>query len=299
MRLFSACVVLRGVLCFQVPTAVVVRSRLDELRGSMIDDVQFRRPRPPKPEPEPIGFGDVLVKVPQSAFDGVQIANLALILLVNRGVDVPISVQEAGLIFSGLTFALNVVKTINDPPTPIPESLVRANLKKVFVPPPNATWTGINFGEEQVLDFVNRNPAFETLVLEDPSGTVKKNLLNGLFRGEIHVVDPTMTALSLEEDLSKFFGLKETKGLDDIARWIKNGITFPFGSRLLPAKVIVDLLDVDEPATLRSVVNEVTLLKEKAGDNVVTIITVANDDFITNLPLPTSNTLKVLSEDVT
>jgi len=179
-----------------------------------------------------------------------------------------------------------------------PEGLVRAKLKKPYDPPQSKPWTGTNFGltnvTAYVLDVVENNSSDTTLVFVDPSGTAKRSILDDIFRGEIHVVAPALDELSLKKGLCEFFGVKD-RGVDALAGLIEDGIKFPFGSALLPAKLLVNLASVDDDAKIRSVIREVDLLKRAAGDNVVTIVTVSKRASIQALPQAILIALRVLS----
>ena len=102
-----------------------------------------------------------------------------------------------------------------------------------------------------------------------------------------------MSKLSLVEDLCTFFGVKD-QGLDALADLIEKGIKPEFGGKLRPAKLIIALVGVDDDAKIRNVIREVNLLKQAAGDNIITIVTVTNRASIRALPEPTRNALQVL-----
>jgi hypothetical protein len=72
--------------------------------------------------------------------------------------------------------------------------------------------------KEAVDKFVVENQRKKTLVLIDPSGTVKTDLLDNMFHRR--VLAPAMTSLSLEGSISKLLVLVEPLGLAQIARFI-------------------------------------------------------------------------------
>ena len=294
MRVLATCLVLRGVVSFQVPT-IGVGNRVCELRGLPIKKEQpDRRLRLPR-----LTLSNILNRFaaadfpvpPPGLHDTAVSLNLALLMLRVAGVDL----GDAGNLATIGSFVFLASTTFGNW-LQQPQNLVIAKLQKPYDPPPSTPWSGNITWGQQVLDLVEDNPLRKTLVLVDPSGNAKVDLLDDLFRDQVDVVAPAMKKLSLDEDISKYLDLKETKGLDAFVDVIKKGIKPDLGGmRVIPAKLIVDLLKVDDDAKISSVIRDVTLLKERAGDNVVSIITVANGTSIRTLPQTIRNALQVLS----
>ena len=100
-----------------------------------------------------------------------------------------------------------------------PESRVRPVLRKRYDPPPSDAWTGAADWEAKINAFVEKNPLDKTLVLVDPSGTARRNLLDDIFRGQIHVIAPALGDMSFKRGLRllwrlcdfliNFFGFKD------------------------------------------------------------------------------------------
>jgi len=174
-----------------------------------------------------------------------------------------------------------------------PGRQVRAKLRKPFNPPASNPWPGKPFKEKDVLTFVENNAIDKTLVLVDPSGTAKRNLLDAIFRGQTRIVAPAMNELSLKKDICEFFGVKD-QGIDALAGLFATAVKSPYGGKPTPVKLIVNLASVDDDTKLRSVIREVDLLKQAAGDNIITIVTVAQRAYIQALPQAAKNTLQVL-----
>jgi len=205
-----------------------------------------------------------------------------------------LSNNELTLAGIGFTLLIPLIKEIYEnfakPPPPTPQKQIREKLMLKYNPPPSNPWPGKPFKEKDVLTFVENNAIDKTLVLVDPSGTAKRNLLDAIFRGQINVVAPAMKKLSLDDDISNFFDLPATKGLDTLANLIEKGIKPDLGGMpVTPAKL---LIDVPRKATDTDVVNiltDVATLKGVAGANVIPIVCLASSYNITALPLTLSN----------
>ena len=294
MKKFLLLSLLAWTLAFRVPSggAAVDRLRRLPLRSTTAPNEQQFEPPPRQPThvPSLIDLLPPAGSFPTEAYDTAKVLTVVYLSVRVAGVELSDAVNLAGFAVALATIYGVVDKRRNEP-----DCRVREALEKPYDPPQSKPWTGTNFGEKEVLEFVDKNELRKTLVFVDPSGNAKPDLLDDIFRGEIHVVAPTMKKLSLDEDLGKEFDLKETKGLGVLAGLIKNGIKFPFGSALLPAKLLVNLAFVDDNSKLGSVIREVVLLKQAAGANVVTIVTVANGTFVGDLPQSLQSALQVLS----
>jgi len=206
-------------------------------------------------------------------------------VLYFAGFDVPALVAW----FSCGASTLEIFRMVR--PAPSPEALVRKRLKTRYDPPPNATWTGKPSWERDVPTFVARNPASETLLVVDPSA---ESLLSGLFRGQLHVVVPSMDEFSLKKGLSEYFDLPETKGEDVLANLVKKGINE--GNDHRPATVLVFVPPTATTQDKVRMFSDVDLLKRHAGDAVVTIVAVDDAEAVLRKAHPSlRRRLQVLS----
>mmetsp|Transcript_17900 Transcript_17900/g.57912 ORF Transcript_17900/g.57912 Transcript_17900/m.57912 type:complete len:311 (-) Transcript_17900:412-1344(-) len=305
--LLLTCLILPRVvtLCLPMPAPRAGAVRRRDFKLSAVSVGERRLVGPPD-------FDSVscAVNIPSALLDVLEASNRGFLVLLALDafniIDVDfspvtdLSNNELTLAGIGFTLLIPLIKEIYEnfakPPPPTPQKQIREKLMLKYNPPASNPWSGTNFVEQDVLDFVTNNTLRKTLVLVDPTGTAKPDLLDGMFRGQTRIVAPAMKKLSLDEDISNFFDLPGTKGLDTLANLIEKGIKPDLGGMpVTPAKLIVDLVDVDDDTKIRSVVKEVKLLKEKAGTNVITIVVVANGASIQALPPVTQNALQVLS----
>jgi len=281
----------QGTLAFRPWVAAPKRDLRLQTTGVTIGEQG--RGRPPCRAPT---WQAVVDAVPDEVLTGIPYVAAGLNTLLLAGFDLPGIPAEYGPYFGLLSVPAayySVWLQMQKPQAKI-EMMIRAKLKKPYAPPLSNPWTGNTTWAQEVEAFVDKNELRKTLVLVDPSGTAKPDLLDPLFRDKIHVVAPAMDELSLKKGLCEFFGVKD-RGVDALAGLIEDGIKFPFGSALLPAKLLVNLASVDDDAKIRSVFREVDLLKRAAGDNVVTIVTVSNGTFVGALPRSLQSALQVLS----
>jgi len=278
-----------GTHAFAAPTSGVVRVRGQELRAVTGADqrTKFELLRLPMLN---------LPSTPELHSAAISL-NVALLTAQATGVEFDEAFKYVPVLSCCAFLGYTTIATANErrlKQLQEPEALVRAKLKARYDPPPSNPWTGNATWAQEVEAFVDKNELRKTLVLVDPSGTAKPDLLDPLFSDKIHVVAPAMTTLSLEEDLGKFFGFKD-KGLDDLAGWIKDGITFPLGSALLPAKLIVKVPSRATTEDIVTILSDVNELKEKAGQNIITIVTITDGTVVGSLAQDLLSALQVLS----
>ena len=280
-------------LAFHVPSGVVVVKRfhrLPLLRSTTVPDQSFepRRRTPGR------SFNEFLPRpeaLPEEVSNAANVVTVLYLSLKLGGVDVGDVGNLVGIVGGlGATYG-SFNKWRMDP-----QNIVSAKLRQRFAPPPSYPWTGNQDWPQNVTTFVKDNPFRKTLVLVDPTGNAKPDLLDDLFRGKIHVTDPVMTKLSLEEDLSKFFDLKETKGLNVIAGLIAKAIEPEFPAIPVdPVKLIIKIPDTATDEQAVKMLSDIRSLKETAGSNIVSIVTVANGTFINALPQGLRSVLEILS----
>jgi len=239
----------------------------------------------------------VVVGVPDEVLTGIPYVTLGLNTLLLAGVDLPGIPAEYGPYVVAAGIVVNVVGIWlnNQKPQVKIQMMVQEKLKDPYDPPPSNPWTGNATWTQEVEKFVTNNAIDTTLVLVDPTGTAKRNLIDPTFRDQIHVVAPALDELSLKKGISQEFDLKDTKGLGVLAGLIKVGIKFPFGSGLLPAKLIIKVPSTATTEDIVTILSDVNELKEKAGANIIPIVTVESDTFVGALSQSLRSALQVLS----
>mmetsp|Transcript_17910 Transcript_17910/g.57948 ORF Transcript_17910/g.57948 Transcript_17910/m.57948 type:complete len:310 (-) Transcript_17910:401-1330(-) len=299
--LLLTCLILPRVvtLCLPMPAPRAGAVRRRDFKLSAVSVGERRLVGPPD-------FDSVscAVNIPSALLDVLEASNRGFLVLLALDafniIDVDfspvtdLSNNELTLAGIGFTLLIPLIKEIYEnfakPPPPTPQKQIREKLMLKYNPPASNPWSGTNFVEQDVLDFVTNNTLRKTLVLVDPTGTAKPDLLDGMFRGQTRIVAPAMKKLSLDEDISNFFDLPGTKGLDTLANLIEKGIKPDLGGMpVTPAKL---LIDVPRKATDTDVVNiltDVATLKGVAGANVIPIVCLASSYNITALPLTLSN----------
>ena len=142
-------------------------------------------------------------------------------------------------------------------------------------------WSGSESLRSSVTAHVLENPNDKTAVLIDPSGKIKRQLLDNMFRGQKSIIAPKMKKLSLDEDMSMYLGLKAADflGLDELGRLMKD-VTKPprfpldhFISRST-TRPFVCIVDVPKVATEKEVVvilRDASMLQEAGGKSVITV----------------------------
>lgn len=281
LRSLLVVLVVPGVLTFQVPTTPPTK-RVVGLHLSVNDPWSVKDS----------WLDAVIRRAPAEVCDGVRWVNFAVAVLCITKYEFPPPLDSLTVAVTTLVVALlQIAFDARKRAISSPEFLVRTKIKTPYVP----EWPGPSSWVQEVQSFVGNNSGGTTLVLVDPTATVKEDLLDEMFRGQARIVAPVMDNMVLSEDLAKDLDIDDVS-LDQIANLIAQNVRplLPGVLPVNPAKIIIDLLPVQDPTTLSSVVRDVTLFKDAVQGNAVTIVTVPNGDFIKNLPLPIQNKLTVL-----
>ena len=176
--------------------------------------------------------------------------------------------------------------------TRTPESMLRQLQHLEYDPDVCPEWSGTESGGVEA--HVTGNPD-KTAVLIDPSGEIKRQLLDSMFRGQKRIIAPKMETLKLSKDVSMELGLKDADslGLGELGR-LMNKVTKPPRFRLVrffrrsKTGPFICIIDIPKDATENDVVvllRSAARLKEAAGKSVVTIACLEAPYDITKLPL--------------